>query len=105
MKKILPILVLILFLFSCQKENKIIKPSSNTYTKLMEYAYFEGQRDCLEGDIRIKNTNDQWSWIKSPWDGHNINYYSYELPYEENFVYINYYINNDSLGNNLTYLK
>jgi hypothetical protein len=35
----------------------------------IEYAYFEGQRDALENDIRIKRYSDScWIWIKSPWD-------------------------------------
>ena len=33
-----------------------------------EVAYFEGQRDALEGDIRIFKTSDScYIWIKSPW--------------------------------------
>lgn len=38
-------------------------------TKALEQAYFEGQRDALEKDIRIKRNQDScWIWIKSPWD-------------------------------------
>lgn len=34
-----------------------------------EQAYFEGQRDALEGDVRIKrNENGCWIWTKSPWN-------------------------------------
>ncbi len=34
----------------------------------IEVAYFEGQRDALEGDIRIFKTSDScYIWIKSPW--------------------------------------
>lgn len=37
--------------------------------KAMEYAYFEGQKDAIEGDIRIKYNKDSiYIWIKSPWD-------------------------------------
>jgi hypothetical protein len=38
-------------------------------TKLVEQAYFEGQRDALENNIRIKRNQDScWIWITSPWD-------------------------------------
>jgi len=33
-----------------------------------EYAYFEGQRDALEGDIRVAKKDSAWIWVKSPWD-------------------------------------
>ena len=37
---------------------------------MMEYAYFQGQKEALQGDIRIrKNTsNEKYHWIKSPWN-------------------------------------
>lgn len=59
------IVVLALTLSSCSNiiigENKIIR--------LAEYAYFEGQRDALTGDVRIKRTVDScYVWTKSPWD-------------------------------------
>lgn len=35
----------------------------------MEFAYFEGQKDALNKDIRIqKKSNGHWKWSKSPWD-------------------------------------
>ena len=34
-----------------------------------EYAYFEGQRDVLNDDVRIEWKDSIWVWIKSPWDG------------------------------------
>lgn len=40
----------------------------------IEKAYFEGQRDALNGDIRIERLDDEfcsdtiYRWIKSPWD-------------------------------------
>ena len=38
-------------------------------TKALEQAYFEGQRDALENDVRIKRNQDScWIWIKSPWN-------------------------------------
>ena len=38
--------------------------------KLAEWAYFEGQVDALNNDIRIKQdtANGCWVWTKSPWD-------------------------------------
>lgn len=34
-----------------------------------EQAYFEGQKDALEGDVRIRKNNDScWIWTKSCWD-------------------------------------
>lgn len=34
-----------------------------------EQAYFEGQKDALEGDIRIRKNNDScWIWTKSCWN-------------------------------------
>jgi hypothetical protein len=41
----------------------------NAVIKHAEECYFEGQKDALEGDIRIKQVNDScWVWTKSPWD-------------------------------------
>ena len=38
-------------------------------TKALEQAYFEGQRDALENDVRIKRNQDSCLiWTKSPWD-------------------------------------
>ena len=35
----------------------------------MERAYFEGQKDAINGDIRImKNQDSCYIWKKSPWD-------------------------------------
>lgn len=43
--------------------------SMSTIDEACEYSYFEGQRDALEGDIRIKLNHDScWIWTKSPWD-------------------------------------
>ena len=37
--------------------------------KVTEQAYFEGQKDALNNDIRIKRNQDScWIWTKSPWD-------------------------------------
>ena len=37
-----------------------------------EVGYYEGQKDALEGDIRIEKiygTDSSYRWSKSPWDG------------------------------------
>ena len=37
--------------------------------QIMEWAYIEGQKDALEGDIRIKKLNDStYVKTKSLWD-------------------------------------
>lgn len=33
-----------------------------------EMAYFEGQRDYMNKDIRIAKEHGKYKWIKSPWD-------------------------------------
>jgi len=64
MKKLL--IVSTLFLSSCTplfyNEGEIIK--------IVEKSYFEGQKDALNKDIRIKlNRDSVYIWDKSPWDG------------------------------------
>ena len=34
----------------------------------MEKAYFEGQKDAIEGDIRIQKVGNHYKWTKSCWD-------------------------------------
>lgn len=43
----------------------------------MELAYFEGQRDAMEGDVRISQLdNGCYVWITSPWnDGDKPSFY------------------------------
>lgn len=42
---------------------------NNNIKYLVEQSYFEGQRDALSGDIRIKKISDScWSWTESCWD-------------------------------------
>jgi hypothetical protein len=42
----------------------------DTTIMLIEYAYFEGQKDALSGDIRIKKEecSEDYIWSRSPWD-------------------------------------
>ena len=50
----------------------IILISDNGDTKLqkaLEEAYFEGQKDAINGDVRISKHSDScWVWTKSCWD-------------------------------------
>ena len=62
MKKLTFLLVILLVIISsCNiKDN---------YQETLEQAYFEGQRDALNGDIRIKkDLNGCYIWTKSPWN-------------------------------------
>ena len=63
--------------FLCTTLTLVTLTSCNEYviveydelTKDFEYAYFEGQRDALTNDIRIKMNQDScWIWTKSPWN-------------------------------------
>ena len=45
-------------------------------TKVLEQAYFEGQKDAINGDIRIKlNSDSIYVWTKSPWESGEIPVY------------------------------
>jgi len=36
---------------------------------LMEYAYFEGQKDYINGEIKVEESDDgNFIWVDSPWD-------------------------------------
>lgn len=41
----------------------------------LEYAYFSGQIDALQGDIRVDTTTFMWS--KSPWNDNNLPIFIY----------------------------
>lgn len=62
-------LVISLYQFSVTKsvsENTNIKKE---LCKIVERAYFEGQRDAIKGDIRIEMYCDSvYHWKKSPWN-------------------------------------
>lgn len=50
-------------------ETDLNKQINNILQERMEEAYFEGQRDYMEGDIRIAVDADSiFYWTKSPWD-------------------------------------
>lgn len=44
-----------------------------------EYAYFEGQKDAIKGDIRIavdSSSLNGYKWTKSPWDDGDLPLYN-----------------------------
>jgi len=49
------------------KAVKKARLSDTPIGKAMEEAYFEGQRDAIEGKIRIKATPEGYVWTESPW--------------------------------------
>jgi len=50
---------------SCGKRNEEI---ILLIREKMEYAYFEGQKDALEGRVRVLKTHDgKYIWNGSPW--------------------------------------
>lgn len=54
---------LAIMIFSCYRLSVLEQ------TKSLEKAYFEGQKDALEGDIRIaRDSTSKWVWVRSPWD-------------------------------------
>jgi len=46
----------------------VSEKSSQNEIILIEKAYFEGQKDALNGDIRIEKKGTGYKWIKSPWN-------------------------------------
>lgn len=57
-------------IFICSiMDKKHSQETTNILQQALEQAYFEGQKDALEGDIRIKLVSDStYIWIKSPWN-------------------------------------
>ena len=50
------------------KAVKKARLSDTPVGRAMEEAYFEGQRDALEGKLKIKATSEGYVWTESPWD-------------------------------------
>jgi len=47
-----------------------VNKTQNLTDSLCEYAYFEGQKDAISNDVRIKLDSDSvYIWTKSPWNG------------------------------------
>jgi len=67
MKKL--IIIVLLLLTSCDYALVSKTKTEEQITIALEKAYFEGQRDAINGDIRIKLSKDSvYNWIKSPWN-------------------------------------
>ena len=61
--------VFILYHYNEKTKEEAITVIISELKQKMEFAYFEGQRDYSEGDIRIVKDGCVWHWSKSPWDG------------------------------------
>lgn len=48
--------------------DKQITGMENELYKDLEYCYFEGQKDAIEGDLRIVKVGSCYQWTKSVWD-------------------------------------
>jgi len=51
------------------KEEEQYEGAAASLRMSMEYAYMEGQRDYIEGEIKIVEINGDYKWIESPWEG------------------------------------
>lgn len=64
------VLMLIVFLITipAKPHNTVVIYKYITLSK--EWAYFEGQKEALTGDVRIKfnKSTGKYEWIKSCWD-------------------------------------
>ena len=73
---LLIIIVLFFWSFLYIAPDISITPSNveTSVKAIMEESYYEGQRDAINGDIRIIQVKDtlnnslKWVWLKSPWD-------------------------------------
>lgn len=68
-----PLIILIIFIiFTLNSCNIAIVNKEKAIEAILiqcEKAYFEGQKDAINGDIRIKfNSDSCYIWTKSPWD-------------------------------------
>lgn len=66
------LLAILFFLHEISSATK--NDRSSIIMKIEERAYYKGQMDAMEGDIKIIQVKDtlndsvKWVWIKSPWD-------------------------------------
>lgn len=65
MKPIFFVIIFVLLLVSGCSSSDI----QREVMKELEKAYFEGQKDAISGDVRIrKDIDGDWTWSKSPWN-------------------------------------
>lgn len=55
-----------------EAQKEILDTVQKIVTEKMEYAYMEGQRDAVSGDVRIEKSDSVWVYTKSPWDGKQV---------------------------------
>jgi len=68
-RKIIIVLFIAISLMSCNHTVVNKEKTALVLQEALEYAYFEGQRDFANGDIRIEWITDScWTWTKSPWN-------------------------------------
>ena len=56
--------------FGTKVRNVIISNTDSSLYKYAEQAYFYGQKDAINGDVRIKydSATSLYKWTKSPWN-------------------------------------
>ena len=59
-----------LFMFDANKKRRAAQETriQNAFKIAMEHAYGEGQKDALEGDVRVRVFSNGWEYVASPWD-------------------------------------
>ncbi len=68
------ILFSLFLLSSCSVDSDgvIIQVENKEYKleEVLEAAYFSGQQDAINGDVRIKfdYEKNKWEWVRSPWN-------------------------------------
>lgn len=66
--KLIILISLMMVLTSCKEKYGLV--NVDVYEEELERVYFEGQKDAINGDIRIRKNNDGcWVWTKSCWNG------------------------------------
>lgn len=68
------ILVGLFSFISHNYENNHYSKEDNNIVKAIEYGYYLGQKDAINGDIKIElhENDEEWDWVASPW-GNNSN--------------------------------
>ena len=62
-------MILIPYMSGCSKKPSQAERLAEAVQIIAEISYFEGQRDAINGDIKVIQLNDTcWQWIASPWD-------------------------------------
>lgn len=62
------IVTLFFLFFTTKNTEKNIVDVVDAIQIIAEQAYFEGQKDAINGDIRITKINSCYVWTKSPWN-------------------------------------